>query len=165
MTTRTTAGHDTTPGDRARPEPPGSGLGGVGFLLGAAHRARRRQWETCLADLGLTAPQAGVLRLVAARPGLGVRRLAHQLGTDPMNAQRIVEALTADGLCEARRDPADARRRPLHPTPRGRRLAAAVTASADEAEHELADALGPADYRALLAGLEALLAYDAAGPC
>src|SRR5579875_1695760 len=103
---RTTA--PTAPG----PGRPGGGrdelgLEGVGFLLGAAHRARRRQWEACLADLGLTAPQAAVLRLITGEPGRGVRHLARRLGTDPMNAQRIVETLVADGLCQIRRDPAD----------------------------------------------------------
>lgn len=143
-------------------QPVVAGLDGIGFLLGAAHRTRRRQWESCLADLGLTAPQAAVLRLIAARPGRGVRHLARQLGTDPMNAQRIVETLIAAGLCEPRTDPADGRRRPLYPTPRGGHLAKTVTGRASKSEQALADALGTSLYRTLVLGLQALIAHDGA---
>lgn len=138
------------------------GLDGVGFLLGAAHRARRRQWEARLADLGLSAPQAAILRLITAEPGCGVRHLARRLGTDPMNAQRIVESLVAAGLCQSRRDPKDARRRPLHPTSRGRGLARSVEDRAQRAEQSLADALGEERYRSLTGALRALIDHDAA---
>ncbi len=153
---RTTA--PTAPG----PGGPGGGrdelgLEGVGFLLGAAHRARRRQWEACLADLGLTAPQAAVLRLITGEPGRGVRHLARRLGTDPMNAQRIVETLVADGLCQIRRDPADGRRRPLYPTALGARRARRVAARAQEAEAALANLLGQDTYAALVAALRTLV--------
>ncbi len=133
---------------------------GVGFLLGVAHRARRRAWEAELADLDLTAPQAAVLRLIAAQPGSGVRRLARDLGTDPMNVQRVAETLAAAGLCEPRQDPFDARRRPLYPTKKGRHLARAVAHRAERAEQDLIDTLGAERHHALLAGLDALVGYD-----
>ena len=133
---------------------------GVGFLLGVAHRARRRAWEADLADLELTAPQAALLRLIAAQPGSGVRRLARDLGTDPMNVQRIAETLGAAGLCEPRQDPSDARRRPLYPTEKGRHLARAVAHRAERAEQDLIDALDAERYHALLAGLDALVDHD-----
>lgn len=151
-----TTGHET---------PPAIGCGelaphGLGYLLGTAHRARRRAWEAELADLGLTAPQAALLRLIAARPGSGVRRLARELGTDPMNIQRISETLITAGLCEPRRDPGDARRRPLHPTGRGRELAGVIACRAADSEQQLAAALGAPAYHALTAGLHVLLDYD-----
>ena len=133
------------------------GLGGVGFLLGAAHRAHRRQWEAQLADLGVSAPQAAVLRAIAAEPGQGVRGIARRIGTDPMNAQRIIESLLAAGLCQAGHDPGDARRRPLHPTPEGGRVAEEVAGRARLAERHLADTLGEEGYRSLLAALEILI--------
>jgi MarR family transcriptional regulator for hemolysin len=133
---------------------------GLGYLLGIAHRARRRAWEASLADLGLTAPQAALLRLIAARPGSGVRRLARELGTDPMNIQRISETLITAGLCEPRRDPGDARRRPLHPTDRGRGLADVIDRRAADSEEQLAAALGAPAYHALVAGLHDLLDHD-----
>ena len=133
---------------------------GVGFLLGVAHRARRRAWEADLADLDLTAPQAAVLRRIAAQPGSGVRRLARDLETDPMNVQRVAETLGAAGLCEPRQDPSDARRRPLYPTEKGRHLARAVAHRAARAEQDLIDALNAERYHALLAGLQTLVDHD-----
>lgn len=136
---------------------PGADVGGVGFLLGAAHRTQRRSWEARIVDLGLTAPQAAVLGLVASGFGYGVRELARLLATDPMNTQRIVEGLLASGLCKAGRDPHDARRRPLRTTARGRRLAGEVTRRALASEADLLAILGDSSYQALLTALENLL--------
>jgi len=136
----------------------------LGFLLGVAHRAERRVWEAEISDLGLTGPQAALLRLVAAEPGSGVRRLARELGTDPMNTQRIAEALIAAQLVEARRDPRDARRKPLHPTELGRALSRAVGCRAEESERRLRQALGEETYACLLRGLMALIDHDERGP-
>jgi len=137
------------------------GLEGVGFLLGLAHRARRRRWDATLADLGLTVPQAAILRLVSAEPGCGVRHLARRLGTDPMNAQRIMESLVTNGLCTAGHDPDDARRRPFFPTERGRRLAKLVTTRSQEVEQALAELLGEDTYQALVDALRTLVEGDA----
>ena len=135
-------------------------LGGIGFLLGVAHRAHRRRWEATLADLEVSAPQAAMLRLIAAEPGQGIRALARRLGTDPMNAQRIAESLIAAGLCQAGRDPGDARRRPLRPSARGRRVARSVVERAGRSEQILAAALGEQGYTSLVAGLRALIDHD-----
>lgn len=139
-------------------------LQALGFLLGVAHRAERRIWEAEIADLGLTAPQAALLRLVTTEPGSGVRRLARELGTDPMNTQRIAEALIAAQLVEARRDPRDARRKPLHPTEQGRALSRTVDYRAEESERRQIQALGEETYAALLGALAALIDHDERGP-
>jgi DNA-binding MarR family transcriptional regulator len=137
---------------------------GLGFLLGMAHRTLRRAWEADLVDLELTAPQAALLRLVAAQPGQGVRQLARGLGTDPMNIQRVAEILRAAGLCELRQDPGDARRRPLYPTDKGSQLAAVVARRALSAEEDLTEALGAELYAMLLTGLRALITLDRYAP-
>lgn len=143
--------------DAHRPAGETDDIPGLGFLLARAHRARRRAWEADLADLGLTAPQAAVLRLLAARPGAGVRELGRALVTDPMNVQRILATLLAAGLCEVGRDPYDARRRPLHLTDAGRRLAGLVVVRAQEAERQLIASLGARDYATLHNALRRLL--------
>jgi len=148
------------PGDSDHPgQPAGDRLApqGVSYLLGLAHRAQRRAWEEALADLQLTAPQAAVLRLVAARPGQGVRQLARTLRTDPMNVQRVATMLIAAGLCQTRADPDDARRRPLYPTPGGERSARTVARRAAAMEQQLLEALGAARYEALHDGLRRLI--------
>lgn len=147
--------------DQALPSPASTADNpGVGYLLGVAHRARRRAWEADLADLGLTAPQSAVLRLLAARPGAGVRWLSRALVTDPMNVQRIAMTLLAAGFCEVRPDPDDGRRRPLHLTDAGQRLAALVTTRAEDAERRLVTRLGAREYAALTTGLRRLLELE-----
>lgn len=136
------------------------GPDGIGFLLGVAHRARRRRWESELADLGLTAPQAAVLRLVAAQPGMGVRNIARRLGTDPMNAQRIAEGLITSGLCLAGRDPLDSRRRPLSVTTEGARVAAEVSSRARRSELLVAEILGSDAYERLTEALRSLILFE-----
>ena len=146
---------------------PGSNLegpDGVGFLLGVAHRGRRRRWEAELADLGLTAPQAALLGVVAAQPGMGVRSIARRLGTDPMNAQRIAESLIASGLCEAGRDPLDSRRRPLSATAEGARMAAVVSSRARQSELAIAEILGRDAYESLAEALRSLIASEETAP-
>lgn len=135
------------------------GPAGLGFLLGVAHRERRRAWEAQLADLHITAPQAALLRLVSSHPGRGIRQLARKLATDPMNVQRLADSLADRQLLETRVDPADARRRPLYPTTAGQRLAAVITDRAARAEKHLADQLGSDTYKVLLDGLTQL-AHD-----
>lgn len=151
-------------GDTHAPAGTSNDIPGLGFLLARAHRARRRSWEAQLADLGLTAPQAAVLRLLAARPGAGVRELGRTLDTDPMNVQRIVATLLGGRLCEVRRDPDDARRRPLHLTEAGRRLAEEVVLRAEDVEHRLIGLLGERDYVSLRTGLGRLLERDHGSP-
>lgn len=136
---------------------------GVGFLLGVAHRAHRRTWEAELADLDLTAPQAALLRLIAAQPGQGVRQLARGLGTDPMNVQRVATLLLASDLCEVRQDPDDARRRPLYPTDQGMRRARQIARRAETVEGALNVAFGAEGYATLLAGLQSLIALERRG--
>ncbi|MBI1758824.1 MAG: winged helix-turn-helix transcriptional regulator [Actinobacteria bacterium] len=143
------------PGDQAAASH-GHGPAGLGFLLGVAHREHRRAWEAELADLNLTAPQAALLRLVTNQPGSGIRQLARQLATDPMNVQRIAEGLTGRGLLESRADPADARRRPLHPTVAGRHLATTIVERSAAVEEQLAGELGGDTYAVLLDGLARL---------
>ena len=153
------SGHQGVP--RAGTDVAPTGLGFLlGFLLGVAHRAHRRAWEADLADLHVTAPQAALLRLITAEPGQGVRQLARGLGTDPMNVQRVAESLITAGLCEARHDPGDSRRRPLYATELGARRAVAVAQRAESAELDLIDALGEDLYHTLLAGLQALIDHD-----
>jgi DNA-binding MarR family transcriptional regulator len=77
-----------------------------------------------------------------------------------MNIQRIAETLRAAGLCEARQDANDARRRPLYPTAEGQQLADTVARRADDAEQQLCVALGSEHYVALMSELQRLVAHD-----
>jgi DNA-binding MarR family transcriptional regulator len=89
-----------------------------------------------------------------------VRRLARTLGTDAMNVQRIARTPIAVGLCVATQDPADARRRPLHPTAEGKRLAKVVAHRAATTEENLSVVLGPQRYATVVNPLQRLLPHD-----
>lgn len=89
-----------------------------------------------------------------------MRHLARTLGTDVMNVQRIAGTLIAAGLCVTTQDPADARRRTLHPTAEGNRLAKIVAHRAAASEENLSAVLGPQRYAAMVKGLQQLLAQD-----
>jgi DNA-binding MarR family transcriptional regulator len=128
------------------------------FRLGRAHRAVRGAWQAHIADLGLTSPQASVLRAVLEQPGMGLRELARRLGTDPMNAKRLADGLERDGLLASRAHPADARIRVLSTTEdgaaKGREVARRAAAWGDALE-ALLGADDTARLRAILARLEA----------
>lgn len=135
---------------------------GLGFLLGAAHRTRRRAWEATLSDLDLTAPQAAALRTITAHPGIGLRQLSRVLITDVMNARRLSAYLVEADLCEYRTDPRDARRRPLHPTRAGLEVAVVVAHRAARSEQDLRRVLGPDLHDTLLFGLRRLVDHPPA---
>src|SRR5579875_1692870 len=75
---------------------------GLGFRLGRAHRLLRAAWEQIIADLGLSPPQAALLRAVAQQPGCGLRELARRVQTDAMNAKRLADHLERAGAVGAR---------------------------------------------------------------
>ncbi len=56
----------------------------VGFRLGRLARARRDRWANELRSLGLTPPQAAILRATRDNPSQGLRALARTLKFDAM---------------------------------------------------------------------------------
>jgi len=112
---RTTDGRSVSVAER----PDTSLEAGLGFRIGRTHRAIRGAWEARIADLGLSSPQASVLRAVSEQPGTSLRELARRLHTDPMNAKRLADGLEEAGLLASAGDPADRRRRVLRPTDAG----------------------------------------------
>ena len=133
--------------------------------MGRTHRALREGWERQLADLGLSAPQAAMLRAVVEVPGSGVRELARRIGTDPMNTKRLVDHLERAGLVTSGADPSHRQRRGVEPTPDGEATARRVAQLSAAWRHRLSRRLGRDDLDRLLAvlsRLEAVLADEAA---
>lgn len=131
---------------------------GLGFRLNRLSRLLRAQWAHELERLGLTPPQAAVLRGVAGCPGRSLRSLARALGTDPMKAKRCVDELERQGLVRSAHRGADRRPRALELTPLGAALAARVDALVRTREEQLATVLGADRLTSLedaLAALEA----------
>jgi DNA-binding MarR family transcriptional regulator len=139
------------PAAAASPRPLEAGLG---FRLGRAHRVVRSAWEARITDLELSGAQAGVLRAVVEQPGMGLRELARRLGTDPMNAKRLADGLQRAGLLASEDDPADRRRRELHPTDAGLVLGRQVALRGAEWSRTLERILGREDASRLWQILE-----------
>jgi len=127
---------------------------GLGFRLSRLARNLRRDWAEQLGPVGLTPPQAAVLRGLAAEPGCSVRALSRALGSDPMNVKRCVDELEHRGLVASGSLPGDRRPRALTLTDSGTRLAGAADRLARSQQEWLAGGLAPDEARALDAALE-----------
>ncbi len=100
---------------------PSSGPG-VAFLLAqlGAHAAAR--FAERIAELDLSAPQAGLLRAVSATPGQSQQALARHLRTPPSRLVALVDGLAERGVLERRRNLDDRRLHALYVTDAGRAL-------------------------------------------
>ena len=157
-----------TPGEAShRPGRPGAPLEStLGFRMGRAHRSLREAWGESIADLGLSPPQAAMLRAICEEPGSGLRELARRVRTDPMNAKRLADHLEQVGLVRSMTDPSHRQRRDLAPTEAGLVLAKQVAERAARWEHRLSRLFGEAQLeqlQSLLQRLEDVLAPELHG--
>ncbi|MBH0777840.1 MarR family winged helix-turn-helix transcriptional regulator [Nocardia bovistercoris] len=146
--------------DDDHPEPDAhSRPDGAGFLLAQVGAHAAAHFARGIAALDLTPPQAGLLRMLAARPGRSQRELADALGMPPSRFVPFADTLEQRGLIERRRNPDDRRLHALHLTPAGRALLGDLSAAARGNEDELCRALS-ADERRQLTALLRRIAED-----
>jgi DNA-binding MarR family transcriptional regulator len=114
---------------------------GVAFLLAqlGAHAARR--FGERIADLGLTPPDAGMLRKIAADPGISQQALAEHLGIMPSRMVALLDELESKKLLVRKRNISDRRNYALALTERGRQALAELSRIAAEHEEALCAAL------------------------
>jgi DNA-binding MarR family transcriptional regulator len=67
------------------------------------------QFGRALVPLGMTRPQVGLMRLIAARPGLSQQELAAALAVVPSRLVALLDDLERHGWVERRDDPDDRR--------------------------------------------------------
>ncbi|MQY26718.1 MarR family winged helix-turn-helix transcriptional regulator [Nocardia aurantia] len=96
--------------------------GGVAFLLAQLGAHATTRFAERVAELDLTPPQAGLLRLLAATPGRSQRELADALGLPPSRFVPFADAMEQRGLIERRRNPDDRRLHAIHLTAQGEAL-------------------------------------------
>lgn len=140
---------------------------GLGFRLSRLARTLRRSWTDQLSGIGLSPPQAAVLRGVAEEPGCSLRSLARLLGADPMNVKRCVDELEQRGLIRSGSRPGDRRPRTLTLSENGITLARDLDALVVDQETWLNKALGPIQrvyLESSLSTLEALVGLDGGAP-
>jgi DNA-binding MarR family transcriptional regulator len=129
---------------------------GVAFLLAQLGAHAAEQFAARVATLGLTPPQAGLLRAIAITPGQSQQALARHLRTQPSRVVAFVDDLEARGLVERLPNPQDRRLHALHLTAKGQELMRQVRRIALEHENELSAALDDEERRQLSALLQRL---------
>lgn len=97
-------------------------------LLFFAYRDFTGDPDAILVELGFGRAHHRVLHFVNRNPGLSVADLLDILKITKQSLARVLKQLVDDGYVERRTGPSDRRQRLLHPTPRGRELAARLAA-------------------------------------
>ncbi|RKN77403.1 MarR family transcriptional regulator [Streptomyces klenkii] len=87
----------------------------AGLLAGIHRLARRRLWRT-MTTPRLRGAEAELLRVVSARPGIGVSGAAKELCLAANSVSTLVNGLVAGGLLRRESDPRDGRAAALFPT-------------------------------------------------
>src|SRR3954466_10548292 len=129
---------------------------GLGFLLSQLGHRAATLFAELLIPLDMTPPLAGIVRLVAVKPGLSQQELAQQLNLLPSCVVSFVAHLEARGHVTRERNANDRRLYALHLTPSGERLMTELGAVAREHDRRLAIGLSKQkrdELRTLLAGL------------
>ncbi|WP_344862228.1 MarR family transcriptional regulator [Amycolatopsis ultiminotia] len=130
-------------------EPPPTGSA---FLLAQLGAHATRRFTERIAELDLTPPQTGLLRVIARRPGESQQVLAAELGTPPTRLVALVDGLEQRGLIERRRNPQDRRLYAVHLSDKGRETMRALAKVGAAHEEELTSALST-EERMVLHGL------------
>ena len=144
MSTATDSAHDPVgdPGPRAH--------GGAAFLLTqlGAHAAAR--FADRVATLGLTPPLTGLLAAIARDPGSSQQLLATRLGLLPSRVVSFVDELEERRLLRRERSSADRRQYALHLTEDGQQMMRRIGKLARAHDHDLFQALNPAEHDRLV---------------
>lgn len=129
----------------------------LALLVKAAYRAGMRDMNAALAGLGLTAPQAEALAVLAQAGPLSLNQLGGLLIAEGGHPSRMVDRLVSAGWV-ARQEAADDRRRvTLRLTPAGARLHAQAVQRTAPVFARFAERLEGEDAAAACAALAALL--------
>ncbi|MFF0147304.1 DNA-binding MarR family transcriptional regulator [Amycolatopsis sulphurea] len=122
---------------------------GNAFLLAQLGAHATRRFAERVAELDLTPPQTGLLRVIARRPGESQQALAAELGTPPTRLVALVDGLEQRGLIERRRNPKDRRLYAVHLSEKGRETMRALAKAGAAHEDELTSALSTKDREVL----------------
>jgi DNA-binding MarR family transcriptional regulator len=117
--------------------------------LGRIGRERARAGD-------ITPQQADALELIEARGAVSTSALAELLGIDPSTASRNLAGLQRAGLISRKRDADDGRQTDVRLTPKGKRMAEAVTADALRAYNALVERVPRADRQKLAEAMDIL---------
>lgn len=130
----------------------------IAFLLAQLGADASASFEQALVPLGITASEAGLLRLVGRTPGISQKAASEQLGVGPSRVVAVLDRLEGQGHVERRRSATDRRSHEVHLTSDGQRLLAALRPIAESHEAAFTQGLGDADLDRFAAYLETVAA-------
>ncbi len=137
--------------------------GGIGFRLSRITRNLRHSWSCRLKSIGISPPQAAILRGLSNFSEISLRELARLLAADPMNVKRCVDDLESLQLVKSGTNEDDKRQRILTLTKEGQVLADKINQLAKLQEQWIRSTI-PADnlmpFLDGLTSLEVLLAIS-----
>jgi DNA-binding MarR family transcriptional regulator len=116
-------------------------MANAAFLLAQLGAHAACKFAERLAELKLFPPDAGILRILRARPAITQQSLAAALRTQPGRLVALVDALETKGLVERRADPDDRRSYNLHLTEKGQSALEAIGRVGREHQQALLAAL------------------------
>jgi DNA-binding MarR family transcriptional regulator len=129
--------------ERSKPGGPPQGRTSAAFLVAQVGSHAAGKFAERLAPLGLSPPDAGILRVLSANPGLSQQALGGILGVLPSRLVILVDELEKRGLVERRDTPDDRRSYALHLTAKGRGALESIGRIAGE--HDAAICAGLSD--------------------
>ena len=119
------------------------------WLLKRAFHLGLHTLNDATSNYGVTTAQLGLMRLLAAHPGLSGADVARRLLVTPQGAQLAVAALERGGLVERKPDPNHGRIQRAYLTKEGRRVATACLTDAVAAHRALFGVLDPEEQSTL----------------
>jgi DNA-binding MarR family transcriptional regulator len=131
------------------------------WALDHALQSASKRMET---QLGVTAPQRLVVRIVGRFPGISAGEVAEILHVHPSTLTGVLKRLEARGIVNRRTDPTDARRALLALTARGRELDRLRSGTVEAVVRRVLQRLPSGSVRSARALAEALTAALALPP-
>lgn len=116
------------------------------FNTTALARRLEREWAQAFAKFELSPPQAFMLRVILAKPGLLQRELADELSIARPTATRALDFLQAKGLVERCGRDGDAREVCIQPTKDAVAIHAALNEASATVTRKLKKLLGGAEF-------------------
>src|SRR5262249_29447510 len=121
----------------------------VAFLLAQVGAQAAARFAERLVPLGLSPPQAGILRALGAQPGISQQALVDHLGIFPSRGVTMIDELERLELVERRDSLDDRRSYALHLTAKGNRALEAIGRVAQEHQDALLAALNKKERETL----------------
>jgi DNA-binding MarR family transcriptional regulator len=116
------------------------------FNTTALARVVEREWAQAFKPFGITPPQAFLLRLVLAQPGMSQHEIATELTISRPTATRLIDGLQALGLLERRDAEHDARHWSVHPTAKARAMHDALNAASGAVTRRIQQHVGKDNF-------------------